>query len=425
MIEAERPLLANCLWTRDPEARRRWPPLAGELRVEIAIVGAGYTGLAAALHLAEAGRAVVVLEAAQPGHGASGRNGGQVIGGLKEPPKRLLALFGERPAERLARFAAGSATAVFALVRRHQIRCDAVANGWLQPAHDAASLAEQTELARQWQAVGLPLGLLDADGMARRLGSSAYRGGLLDPGSGQLQPFLYVQGLAVAAEAAGARLCGASKVTALRREAGKWRLEAGQGRVVADQVVLATNGYTGDLLPGLRQSIVPVISAQIATEPLPPSIAAAILPEDQPASDTRRLLVYFRKDAAGRFVIGGRGAEHDWQLGLAFKRLERIARRLYPALAGITFPLALGRPRRAHHRPPAASARAGARAHRGARLQRAWRGHGHGDGRGDRPAPHRVRGRGPAIAGDPAPPHSAAPASLRRRRGHGCLVPPA
>lgn len=338
MLEAERPLLANCLWTRDPGDRRRWPPLAGELRVEIAIVGAGYTGLAAALHLAEAGRSVVVLEAAQPGHGASGRNGGQVIAGLKEPPERLLALFGERPAERLARFAAGSATAVFDLVRRQQIRCDAVAKGWLQPAHDAASLAEQAQVARQWQAVGLPLELLDAAGMARRLGSSAYRGGLLDPGSGQLQPFLYVQGLALAAEAAGARLFGASKVTALRREAGKWRLEAGQGRVIADQVVLATNGYTGDLLPGLRQSIVPVISAQIATEPLPPSIALTILPEDQPASDTRRLLVYFRKDAAGRFVIGGRGAENDWQLGLAFKRLERIARRLYPALAGIAFP---------------------------------------------------------------------------------------
>ena len=342
MIETEPPLLANCLWTREQAQERPetpcWPQLAGDVRAEIAIVGAGYTGLAAALHLAMAGRDVVVLEAVQPGHGASGRNGGQVIAGLKEPPERLAALFGEARGERLARFAAGSARAVFDLVRRHQLRCDAVANGWLQPAHDAESAAAQSHSARQWQEMGVPIDLLDPAAMARRLGTVAYRGGMIDHGSGQLQPYRYVQGLAAAAEAAGARICGQSPVTSLRREAGSWRLQAGRGALVADKVVLATNGYTGDLLPGLRQSIVPVISAQIATEPLPRAIADTILPDAQPASDTRRLLVYFRKDAAGRFIIGGRGAENDWQLRRAFLRLARIARHLYPALAGIAFP---------------------------------------------------------------------------------------
>jgi glycine/D-amino acid oxidase-like deaminating enzyme len=161
---------------------------------------------------------------------------------------------------------------------------------------------------------------------------------MVDAGSGQLQPWHYVQGLAAAAARAGARLCGRSPVRTLERVGEGWRLASDAGALTVDSVVLATNGYTGDLLPALRRSIVPVISAQIASEPLPQALAAAILPGERAASDTRRLLVYWRKDAAGRFVIGGRGAENDWQLARAFARLKRIARHLYPALAGIAFP---------------------------------------------------------------------------------------
>ena len=240
-------------------------PVAGTVRADIAVVGGGYTGLSAALHLAEAGRDVAVIEARTPGWGASGRNGGQVIAGVKHDPEALLALFGASVGGRMVATVGAAPDAVFGLIARHGIACDAVRTGWIQPAVSAATLGVSRERVRQWRAAGADVSLLDAAEIARLLGSQAYVGGMLDRRGGTVQPLSYARGLAAAAVRAGARIFAGSPATGLERAGSGWRLAVPGGEVVAERVILATNAYADRLHDGLRRSVVAVPSWQVAT----------------------------------------------------------------------------------------------------------------------------------------------------------------
>ncbi|MFD2057488.1 NAD(P)/FAD-dependent oxidoreductase [Mesorhizobium calcicola] len=305
-------------------------------RVDVVIVGGGIMGLSTALHAARLGMSVQVLEAGEIGQGASGLNGGQVIPGLKYDPEWLLAHFGPERGEALVNFAASTADAVFELIRDEKLAVPFVRNGWIQAAHTEAALKAAANRDRQWRARGADVRLLDAAEIAAMTGTQNYLGGWLDRRAGVIDPLAYTSELARIAAAAGVRIAERQKVVRLTNTAGVWRISMENGaELQAKAVVLATNAYTDGLIPGLAQTIVPLHSFQIATAPLPPDLAATILPEGQAVSDSRRILVYYRKSADGRLVLGGRGrmalptSPSDWA------HLERALRRLYPMLSDV------------------------------------------------------------------------------------------
>jgi glycine/D-amino acid oxidase-like deaminating enzyme len=324
-------------WAVSAEPAPEPRPLAGDRRADVVVVGAGYTGLSAALHLAERGAEVVVLDAAEPGWGASGRNGGQIIPGLKHDPDELERRFGEETGRRMWQTAGGAADFVFALIARHKIACDAQPGGWIAAAPHATALASLRSRTEQWQRRGAPVELLDARRITELTGAAGYAGGMLDRRAGGLQPLAFVRGLARAAQRAGAAIHGRSAAGRLEPVRGAWRVETPAGSVTASSVILATNAYTDDLWPGLRRTIVPVQSYQVATQPLPADVRRHVLPGGQVVSDLRRILFYFRLDPEGRLLMGGRGPLDDRGDPALFARLEAVARRLFPRLGAVAW----------------------------------------------------------------------------------------
>lgn len=326
--------LPSSLYAATARAAVPTPRLVADARAQVAIVGAGITGLSTALHLAARGVKAVVLDAAEPGWGASGRNGGQVNPGLKEGPGAIGERFGPEAGERLVRFAYGAPDQVFELVRRYQIQCDARQTGTIRAARGQAHAAQVRAAAQECEEQGMPVRLLDEAGMAAATGGQGYVCGMLDPRGGQLQPLDYSRGLARAAIAAGAAVHGDTPVLSLTEREGGWTLRTPGGEVSADQVVLATNGYTGALWPGLRQTVVPVFSSICATAPLPPELAASILPGGSVLWEQGRVTVYCRTDVAGRMLLGGRGLQRNFSGPEGLRYLQRLGEQRWPGLRG-------------------------------------------------------------------------------------------
>ncbi len=311
------------------------PALSTATKAEVVVVGGGYTGLSTALHLAERGRDVVLLEAEEPGWGAAGRNGGQVNAGLKHEPAEVLARLGAAYGERLVRLAAGGPDYVFELIARHRIECEAERGGTLRAALTAAQAEALAAVVAQWRPRGVGMTLLDAGEIARQTGTDHYCAALHDPRGGAVNPLAYARGLAAAALAAGARLHGRSRVRALERVGDRWRARTEGGAVEAPRVVLATDGYTDDLWPGLRRSVVPIYSAIVASEPLPAELASAILPSRAVLYEVGSITIYYRRDRAGRLLMGGRGVQRAAPERTAYRHLIRHATRLWPAAAAL------------------------------------------------------------------------------------------
>lgn len=311
------------------------PTLSNDTLADVAVVGAGYAGLNAALRLAELGRRAVVLDACEPGFGASGRNGGQVVAGLKYDPDELLAMFGEARGGKLIAFVGDAPAKTFSLIERYDMHCDALACGWVQPAVSEAATKRIERRASQWAALGVKVRLLTAAETQAQTGTRFYRAAWVDPRGGQLQPLSYARELARTARAAGVEIYAHSPVTRLARESGAWRIEANGHSVKARAVLLCTNAYTGQLLPGLGRTIIPASSVIAATEPLTQQLREEIMPSQMPISDTRRLLSYMRFDAAGRFLIGARGSFGLHEPESDFRHLRREAQMIFPQLEGV------------------------------------------------------------------------------------------
>lgn len=311
-----------------PEA----PALEGAHRADVAIVGAGFTGLTAALRLAEGGASVIVVDAESPGFGASGRNGGQVIPGLKYDPDRIDAMFGEATTA----FAGATADLAFGLIEKHAIACAPVRKGWIQASVKRAHLPVLEQRMAEWRARGADVAMLDEGEMARRTGGVGFVGGWIDRRGGSVHPLGYARGLARAALAAGARLHGASRVTALEREGTGWRLRiGGRAEILAEQAVIATNGYSDGLWPRLKATVVPAGSFQVATEPLDAALLASVLPDRQVVSDSRRVANYFRIGPGGRLMMGGRGGFTEPKGPEAFEGIVAALHRFFPATRGL------------------------------------------------------------------------------------------
>ncbi|ESZ09887.1 FAD-binding oxidoreductase [Mesorhizobium sp. M1060] len=294
------------LWHAVSRNRRDRGTLQGGLDVDLAIVGGGFSGLSTALHAAEKGLSVAVLEAEFLAWGATGRNAGFVVPNFaKRDPDDIIAELGPERGGRLVDFAAGSADLVFGLIKRHGIECDAVQNGWIQPAHSSAALEKTRSRAEQWAARGRPTVALDAMAVTELTGIDGYAGGWMDRSGGVLNPVEYARSLADAAEKAGARIFEQTRVASIDRAADGWTLTTASGAVRAGKVVIATNAYGGALNRTLARTYIPLKVFQIATAPLSRAIRARLLPGGQGVGDTRRNLFTCRFDGQNRLISGG------------------------------------------------------------------------------------------------------------------------
>ncbi len=311
------------------------PPAAGALRTDVAIVGGGFLGLCLALHLAERGTAVILLEAKAIGFGASGRNTGFVVPRLKAGLglEQVAARIGAELAERLLRLVTGSGDVLFGLVQRLGIACDAEQNGWLQPAPDAAGARRIEAQWREAERLGIVTWALDAAETRRMTGVPYYAAALLVPSGGQINPLAYVRGLAVAAVRAGAQILRA-RATHIERRGTAWQVATASGATVdARVVVLATNALIGTLEKRVAQAILPARSYQVATQPLDEPVRRWLLPQRQPLADLRNHAFALRWSPDNRLVTGGGAVLNDrtapQRMTHAF--LHRLAR-LVPGL---------------------------------------------------------------------------------------------
>ncbi|KAB2911869.1 MAG: FAD-binding oxidoreductase [Hyphomicrobiaceae bacterium] len=329
------------LWAAVTPPAPGLPVLRGAQTADVAVIGAGFTGLSAALHLARAGVDVAVLEAAEPGWGASGRNNGQVIPTLSRPdPDDIVARHGAA-GERLVMLLRDSASILFDLARAEGIDAEAEQTGWIQPAHSPGRMKIAERRVAQWSRWGAPVELLSREETMRRLGSQAWFGGWWNRSGGHINPLGLVRGMVRAVLDRGGRIYASSPVHRFERVGGRWIVTAAQGRVSARALLLATNAYTDvhcpALAPDIAREIVPVLSWQMATEPLGHNVRRAVLPSRSAMSDTHAELYFARYDARHRLVTGGallnrvNGAE----------RLKRTIamrlRRLFPEIGEVRF----------------------------------------------------------------------------------------
>jgi glycine/D-amino acid oxidase-like deaminating enzyme len=330
--------LPPSLWAATAIEAPDTPALLASRQADVVIIGGGYMGLSTALHLAERGADVCVVEASQPGWGASGRNGGQVIPGLKYDPDELIAMFGAGKAEPIIRTMGNAADDVFDLIGKYDIRCDAIRSGWIQPAHSDAAMTALVNRARQWEKRGAKVEILDHAAVSDRIGTDEFVGGWVDYRAGSIQPLSYARGMASAAIAQGAAIHGNTLVTDLKQVGNRWQITTSTGlTVTANRVVIATNAYSGNLWPGLRETMIAANSFIVATRPLPEQAARSILRGGEVCSDSRRLLLYFRRDAHNRLLMGGRGIFKDPVRPDDWSHLEQSVRLKFPQLKDVEY----------------------------------------------------------------------------------------
>lgn len=297
------------LWAATAQPGPVLGTLEGAVESDVVVIGAGFTGLSTAIHLRESGVGVTILEAAEPGWGASGRNNGQVIPTLAgHDPSAMTARHGEA-GERFNAVLRDAAQYLFDLVRKYEIPAEAEQAGWVQPVHSPGRFKLAEKRVREWSAIGAPVELLDRAATAEMLGSDAWFGGFWNRTGGHINPLALTRGLAEVALQLGATIHARSPAVSMVHQNGRWLVTTAKGSVTARALVLATNAYTGEFEPGLAPEIanevIPVLSWQMATKPVSDNIAKTVIPGRQAMSDTHRELYFARWDARNRLVTGG------------------------------------------------------------------------------------------------------------------------
>jgi glycine/D-amino acid oxidase-like deaminating enzyme len=306
---ADTPVWPPSLWAAVTPDLQHFPALDGTHQADVCVVGAGFTGLSTALHLLRAGRSVMVVEAAEPGWGASGRNNGQVIPTLSRPdPDDIIRQHGE-VGERFVHLIRDSAQILFDLVREEGLAVEAEQAGWLQPVHTPGRMKIAERRVAQWARHGAPVELLSKTAMAAKLGSEAWYGGWWNPTGGHINPLALTRALAATVAARGGQIYANTPVETVSRIRGAWVVTMPRARIAARALVVATNAYTGEfssrLTPEIAREVIPIQSWQMATAPLSDNLRRTILPERSAMSDTHGELYFMRFDARHRLITGG------------------------------------------------------------------------------------------------------------------------
>ena len=330
---------ATSLWASTAEPLRAFPSLSSEVQADVVIIGAGYTGLSAAHHIAKSGLTPIILEANRPGWGASGRNGGVITAKFRQSFRSIDAAHGRAMAKRMYEIAHESTEMVEELVSEFSIAgARLTRSGQVKAAHNHATLRAAVDEA-DWMKREMgdaDVRILDADQVREETGSEAFVGGVLNPGSGGIHPLNYLHGLAEGLAQRGVSIFQDSPALRLRRENGLIVAETPQGAVRARQVIIATNSYS-DLTPATRRMqhiLVPFRSAIIATDKLPHNLAGHLMPTGRTYTETKRMMRWFRM-VDDRVVFGGRGAFGKQDSEAAFDALRKAMIGIFPELADV------------------------------------------------------------------------------------------
>lgn len=330
LLAGERPAFPDSLWASITPPLPPFPSLEGAHDFDVAIVGGGFTGLMAALTLRLAGKRVAVLDAVEPGWGASGRNNGQVIPGFKWDPDVLRQRYGQDAGRKLALWGGDAPGLVFDTIAAHGIDCSPVRNGWIQPAYTDIAAKRIGERCRLWAELGAPVEMIPPADVAPMLGTPIFQSAWIDRRGGCINPLAYARGLARTAQSQGAELYVRSPVVSMHKKDGLWTLTCANGATAtAPQVIVATAAYANDIVGGLKTSMAPVRTAQVATAPLSKKHLDTILPQRHCASDTRRLLTSFRISPDHRLVMGGAGATAGLSHDFIVRKLHKAAERMF------------------------------------------------------------------------------------------------
>jgi gamma-glutamylputrescine oxidase len=330
---------AASLWADTAESLPAFPKLAGEVKADVVIIGAGYTGLSAAHHIAKSGLSPVVLEANHPGWGASGRNGGVITAKFRLSFRDIDATHGRAMARRMYEIAHESVEMVDELVSELGITgARLTRTGQVKAAHNEATLRAAIDEAA-WMTREMhdtEVRILDPHQVRDETGSQVFVGGILNPGSGGIHPLNYLRGLARGVAQRGVPVFQESPVLALRRDGDGVVAETPGGIVRARQAIIATNSYS-DLTSAtarVQRTLVPFRSALIATEKLSPNLAGSLMPTGRTYTETKRMMRWFRK-VDDRVIFGGRGAFGKQDSESAFDALRKAMVGIFPELADI------------------------------------------------------------------------------------------
>jgi len=325
----------NSYWAATAGEEVAAAALVGEHDADVAVVGGGFTGLRAALLLAESGAQVTVVEAARMGWGASGRNGGQVNPLLPlNTPQDIARMYGRKFSERIVQATVECADELFNFIHRRQIDCQARQNGWLRVAHCRSAAEKMRRHSERWREAGAQIEFLSGGELSRALGSNFFALGALAARGGCIHPLRYARELARRAASAGAALYTESPALSMHKKNSAWVLQTPEGQVRAKQIILCTNGYADQLFPRLANSIIALTSVQAVTRPLAPATTRDILPGGRTFADTRRTIFYGRCEPDHRFLIGSLGKFGSDGAAADFRILRTEAEKIFPRLRG-------------------------------------------------------------------------------------------
>jgi glycine/D-amino acid oxidase-like deaminating enzyme len=329
-------LKRESLWPAiSAETSAKFESLGSNQKVDVAIIGGGITGLSTALHLAEQGCRVTVLEANSIPSGGSGRSVGLVNAGLWTAPDDIVEKHGEADGERANRVLGDAPGRVFDLIDRFDIAADAQRTGTLHLTHNVQGAEELKRRSEQFRNRGAPVELLDAGAVRERAGLARIHAALLDRRAGTVNPAAYTRGLARAAAQQGANIYTDTRACAVARNGGHWNVTTERATETAEHVVLATNGYTEGDWNAVKPHFFPGAFFQVASKPLEGEIAQRMLGEGQGAWDTRTVLSSIRRDVHGRLILGSLGNANGRPDAYLRAWANRIQRHYMPELGHV------------------------------------------------------------------------------------------